>query len=222
MTAHSVLPNPKRNNPYILEIQNHQDRIWFSPEEAGADLAEFVAAPGPLRLDLGCGAGNFLRSWALAEPQARYVGFELRYKRLVVAARKFNKSAVHNVRLAKARAEDLTSWFAPKTLDRVHVNFPDPWPKARQQKHRLLGQRFLGDLKTLLAQKGEFWFKTDHKEYFEWALGQIELSGLYELVELSWDLHHSPYQEHNLLTEFEGLFLSQGLPVYHLKAIPKA
>ncbi|OGH01045.1 MAG: tRNA (guanosine(46)-N7)-methyltransferase TrmB [Candidatus Lambdaproteobacteria bacterium RIFOXYD1_FULL_56_27] len=222
MTSRPALPNLKRNNPYILEIQNHQDQIWFSPEQAGADLADFVSGPGALRLDLGCGAGNFLRSCALAEPQARFVGFELRYKRLVVAARKFKKSQLQNVRLAKARAEDLTSWFAQGTLDRVHVNFPDPWPKARQQKHRLLGQRFLADLKVLLKKEGEFWFKTDHKEYFEWALGQIEACGFYEVVELSWDLHHSPYQEHNQLTEFEGLFLSQGLPVYHLKAILKA
>lgn len=210
-----------RKNPYTQEILKHEDLIWLEAPEHTAELADFADAQGPLVLDLGCGSGNFLRHWAQRAPHTRFVGFELRYKRLVLGARKLKKWGLENVRLAQARAEELDQWFGPGTLDRVHVNFPDPWPKKRHRKHRLIQEPWLVKLKSRLKPEGEFWFKTDHREYFQASLELLQSTPHFEVVELSWDLHNSEYAAENVLTEFEMLFRSKGLPVYHLKARPR-
>ena len=215
---HLVVKNPDQN-PYVTELEQFNKYIWTDdPQEIG----EYTAfLEGSLVLDLGCGSGNFLRDAARAFPERHFLGFELRYKRLVLGARKLKKWGIENVRLVQARAEEIDEWFSPNQLYQVHVNFPDPWPKKRQRKHRLIQEPFLEKLNQLLTKDGNFQFKTDHKEYFEEVLGLIKDSKWFSLAELSWDLHNSEFKPNNIDTEFEKLFLSKGLPVYYLKAFPK-
>ncbi|MDT8448094.1 MAG: tRNA (guanosine(46)-N7)-methyltransferase TrmB [bacterium] len=209
-----------RRNPYTQKILEYEDWIWLERPEHTPQLVEYLGRPGPLVLDLGCGSGNFLRESARISPEKRFIGFELRYKRLVLGARKFKKWGVENVRLAQARAEEIDQWFEEDQLDRVHVNFPDPWPKQRHRKNRLIQEPWLAKLKGRLKSSGEFMFKTDHQEYFTSVLELLKKTPHFEVVELSWDLHNSEYAEQNVLTEFEQLFRSKGMPVYHLKARP--
>jgi len=208
------------NNPYTQSIHEHTDLIWMDGVPPQEEFESFREGDHPLVLDLGCGAGNFLRDSALKFPEERFIGFELRYKRLVLGARKMKKWGISNVRLSKMRAENLGKWIGLETLDRVHVNFPDPWPKKRHRKHRMIQAPFLADLQKLLKQTGVFQFKTDHKEYFESVVELLKETSYFEVVELSWDLHHSEYKDENIYTEFERLFLNKGMPVYHLKARP--
>lgn len=207
-------------NPYTKEILDYQDFIWLEAPQQTPEREAFLEPSAPWVADLGCGSGNFLRHWAQREPQTRFVGFELRYKRLVLGARKLRKWGIDNVRMAQARAEEIEQWFGAESLTRVHVNFPDPWPKKRHRKNRLIQEPWLEKLNQVLRSDGQFWFKTDHREYFESSLELIERTPHFEVDQLSWDLHNSEYAAENILTEFEMLFRSKGLPVYHLTARP--
>ncbi|MDH5560662.1 MAG: tRNA (guanosine(46)-N7)-methyltransferase TrmB [Deltaproteobacteria bacterium] len=204
-------------NPYILEIHNYKDLIWTSLEEEKSDCKEFIASGRDLILDIGCGAGNFLRDFAKANPNTHFIGFDLRYKRLVKGARKFQKHNLSNIRLIRENAEKITGWVPLNSADLIHINFPDPWPKKRHHKHRLFRLDYLGDLKTVLKKNGEIVFKSDHRDYFFWARDILRQQNIFEITEYSENLHLSPYQASNIMTEFELLFKNQGLTVYYLK-----
>jgi len=214
-----VLKNPDLN-PYVAELERYEKFIWSRDPEEIEEFEDYLKSQ-PIVLDLGCGSGNFLRDMARAMPHRNYLGFELRYKRLVLGARKIQKWGIENVRLVQARAEEIAEWFVPGSVHQIHVNFPDPWPKTRHRKNRMIQPKFLDTLKMQLEKGGNFQFKTDHREYFAEALGTFEASEEFEVCELSWDLHNSEFKASNINTEFESLFLSKGLPVYYLKALPK-
>jgi len=196
----------------------HLDIIM--PLEMGQEQSgsRSISLKNPIVIDLGCGAGNFLRDYALRHPEYDFYGFELRYKRLVKGALKFKKHNLNNIRLIQAKAEDVTAWFPNRSVREVHINFPDPWPKKRQLKHRLITPRFLAGIGCMLETGGHLVFKTDHQDYFRPVRSLIEESGLFDVVGYSEDLHNSPLNEENIPTEFEQLFRSKGLPIYFIKS----
>ncbi|MBU2512236.1 tRNA (guanosine(46)-N7)-methyltransferase TrmB [bacterium] len=210
--------NP-RLNPYVSKLEEYRDIIKTLPIDSNTDFYDFIRLPNRLILDLGCGAGNFLRDYASIVKQANFIGFELRYKRLVKGAVKLKKRNLINVKLIQARAEDIDLWFANRKVDEIYINFPDPWPKKRHHKHRLMSAVFLNKVRKILNEENGFLvFKTDHKEYFESvvALLQQQMDD-FEIVEMSDDLHKSEFKDKNIFTEFESLFKHKGFPVYYLK-----
>ncbi len=204
-------------NPYVSKLEEHRDIIKTLPLEANTDFFDFVKTENPLIIDLGCGAGNFLRDYAAMNPDSRFVGFELRFKRLVKGAVKLKKRNIANVRLVQARAEDIDDWIPEKSTSEIHVNFPDPWPKKKHHKHRLISEQFLTRVNSLLTDDGSFIFKTDHQEYFGYALDRIKNFPFLEIAAYSEDLHNSEFNDTNILTEFESLFKGKGFPVYYIK-----
>ncbi|MCP4757010.1 MAG: tRNA (guanosine(46)-N7)-methyltransferase TrmB [Proteobacteria bacterium] len=208
-------------NPYVAQIQDHKDIIWTAPIDDNPDRRKFETSQRPIIVDLGCGAGNFLRDYALSAPECDFIGFELRFKRLVKGAIKFKKHNVKNVRLVQARAEDIACWFRPDSLKEIYINFPDPWPKKRHRKHRLLTLPYLATLNKLLIKNGHFIFKTDHSEYFFPVLDLIKQQSLFEIIEYSEDLHNSSYNDRNIPSEFEMLFKNKGYPVYYVKTLAR-
>lgn len=199
-------------NPYSGKIFDHDDMIWFSGKEQAQGLEDFLH--GKILVDLGCGSGNFLRQYAQHLPDWRFIGFEIRFKRLVRATEKYKRDGLDNIRLIRGMAEEITQWFGPESLDVVHVNFPDPWAKERQKKHRLISELFLEQMHYLLKPGGKFIFKTDHEEYYDSSLPLIEASKL-SIVQRSRDLHKTDI--FNLKTEFEKLFESKGMPIYYVE-----
>lgn len=204
-------------NPYVTKVQQHSDIIRTHLTDGSPDTAGLINLSRPIIVDLGCGAGNFLRDYALSAPEIDFFGFELRYKRLVKGALKFKKHHLANVRLIQARAENIALWFPPASIREVYINFPDPWPKKRHLKHRLITTDFLVRLRGLLEEKGQFVFKTDHRDYFDLAKTLIDECGVFDVIGYTEDLHNSPLDEQNIPTEFELLFKSKGYPVYYIK-----
>jgi tRNA (guanine-N7-)-methyltransferase len=210
-----------RINPYTRWVHEHPDVLLAepSPAELQARLAAAgAAAPeaGPIVVDLGCGSGNYLLQRARAEPGMRFVGFELRYKRLVKAARKVERAGLHNVWFLRETAERFPSYFAPGSLAAVHVNFPDPWPRPSDWKKRMVSRALLGHLERLLAPGGRFHLKTDHSGYFLHALALLPRAPQLRLVAFSNDHHRQASLPGDVRTEFEQLFHSQRKPVYSL------
>lgn len=208
-------------NPYVRWIHEHPDCLLPdpTPAELARRLAEADAALGSggrLVVDLGCGSGNFLLARARARPRDRFVGFELRYKRLVKAARKLEREGLRNLWLLRAEAERCADFFAPGTVDEVHLNFPDPWPKRAHWKKRLVNPPFLDALARTLAPGGTFHLKTDHSGYFLHCLSVVRARPDFRLVGFANDLHRAGAQPDALRTEFEQLFRSQRKSIFYL------
>jgi len=192
------------------------------PEAIQARLKEF--STGQKReprviADLGCGSGNFLVQLAAAHPEDFFLGFELRYKRLVKGALKLERQGSDNVLLLRELGERYMDYLAPASLDVLHVNFPDPWPKSRQWKKRLVSQSFLENLVPVLKPGGSFRLKTDHSGYFLHVFSLIRgFSGL-TLNAWSNDLNRSNLLSGGPKTEFELLFRSKHKAIYYLELI---
>lgn len=220
-------------NPYTRWVYDHPDRLL--PEPTPERLTQ-ARQQGPtctaLEVDLGCGSGNFLLQLGALHPDRHFVGFELRFKRLVKSAEKLERQERNNVWLLREGAERFGEYFAPGSIDRVHINFPDPWPRRSQWKKRLFGKDFLVDLERVLKPGGTFRLKTDHSGYFLHALGLIDRNPAWRLTEFANDLHqglprvwqcHAEREralEPNVATEFEMLFRSKRKSV-HCLAIQK-
>ena len=205
-------------NPYMARIYDYPElliphptpenfqQLWDSKKRDNPD------ASGKVHLEIGCGSGLYLIGWALANPQDFFIGFELRYKRLVLAAKKMEQEYTHNILLMRERGEFLREYMPKNSMDCMHINFPDPWSKKSRRKNRILSAEFLSVMLPLFRSKGELLFKTDHLEYFETVTEILQQLKTYKIVAHTSDLHSSEYNENNILTEFEMLFKSKGNP----------
>ena len=169
----------------------------------------FSATPerpdAPLEIDVGCGDGGFLLDLAAAHPERDFLGLE----KLLGRARKVVRQAARRG-LTNVKALQIDSPYAvrhllpPGGISRLHLLFPDPWPKAKHAKNRLVQPAFCQDVHRLLRPGGEWLFKTDHPEYFAEAVATIQASGLFTAT--NWPADCFPYP----LTDFERQWLAEG------------
>ena len=117
----------------------------------------------PLHVEIGSGNGFFLSGLALQHPEWDVLGIEIRYKRVVLCARKIRVAGVSNARILRYHAAFLDDLFLPGTLAGLYVNHPDPWPRERQEKNRLISRWFLEDVARLLKPGAWMRLKSDHK-----------------------------------------------------------
>ncbi len=164
------------------------------------------------------------RHLALAErhPASECVGVELRYKRAVRTIEKAQSRGLTNVSVIHVDARRIEQLFDSASITGLFVNFPDPWAKKHQRKHRLLAPWLLDTAARLLVSGGELAAKTDHAEQFDTFLALLEKDDRFRLQWVTRDLHRSEHAHENIQTEFETLFRHQGLPVYGLRAVLSA
>jgi len=147
------------------------------------DWAEEFEASVGLHLEIGFGDGRFTVRRALENPGERYVGLEISSTSLQRAWRRLRRQQVENVRLLKAGARfALRNLFAPGSLTSITVNFPDPWPKGRHAKHRLLQRNFFELAAARLAPAGHIFLATDHPDYLEFACSEASTAGYHSRV----------------------------------------
>ena len=222
-----VLNKLAKYNPYIARVYDYPEmllphptpenfrQLWprINKDSLGDPLSSRV------HIEIGCGSSRYLIRWAIENPQDFFIGLELRYKRLVLAAKKIHKQNIRNIILLRERAEFLDEYFTHKSIDCLHINFPDPWYKKAKRKHRILSTEFLTKIHPYFCSGGELRFKTDHLEYFKSATQILKHLDFYSIDQHTGDLHKSAYNKENILTEFEMLFKSKGdPPIGYLKA----
>lgn len=154
--------NPEAN-PFVLSHRAFGPPLLPASEawtRRGRWHEEF-GRTAPLWLEIGSGNGFFLRDLALAHPEANIVGVEIRYKRTVLCAKKLVKAGVETARICRYHAAFLDDLFEEGALERIFVNHPDPWPKERHEKNRLISRWFLEDVVRLLKPGGVFQLKSD-------------------------------------------------------------
>ena len=223
---HPVLPSEIfarkiQHNPYVAHIYEYQDLILPHPTPTlfQERWQTICGSESKVHVEIGCGSGKYLHQLCERDPQAGILGFELRYKRLVQTARRLQKYHCLNALLLRERGEYLTDYLSPQSMDQLHINFPDPWPKKSHRKHRLLNESFLQAIYPLFRPGGALLFKTDHHEYFHSVVELIERLTLYHIEEHTTNLHHSDFRQSNILTEFEQLFIAKANPpIAYLKA----
>ena len=180
---------------------------------------EKITAGKPLHLEIGMGKGKFLMELADRNPNIYYIGIEKFSSVLVRALEKMEEDPLDNVRFLRMDAEYIEQIFAPGEVDRIYLNFSDPWPKERHVKRRLTSRQFLERYSHILSEEGRIIFKTDNKDLFQFSLESVQENG-WELEISTLDLHHSEYAEGNIMTEYEERFSAQGKPIFMLQARP--
>ncbi|MBR2520224.1 MAG: tRNA (guanosine(46)-N7)-methyltransferase TrmB [Selenomonadaceae bacterium] len=164
-----------------------------------------------LYVELGTGKGDFITQIAERNPQINFVGLEVEATVVLAAARKVHEKNLSNVRLIVFDVSNITELFAEHEVDRLYINFCDPWPKKRHAKRRLTYVKFLELYRKILAPDGEIFFKTDNRGLFDFSLEQFELAGM-DVRDVTNDLHANEPPE-NIRTEYETKFSAQGVPI---------
>jgi len=180
----------------------------------GKWLERFPTLRG-LQVELGCGKGRFTVDTAAREADALLVAIERVPDAMILAMERAQERELHNLRFIDVDARELTSLFAPGEVERLYINFCDPWPKSRDAKLRLTAPGFLRLYAEVLAPGGQIWFKTDNGPLFDWSREQFIAEG-WALSEVTDDLHeHGPV---GVLTDYEAKFIAEGLRIHRLVA----
>ena len=210
-----TIPQP---NAYVKAIYADFAQ-WTYDEERTPELRgrwrteAFATAPhAPLDLEIGTGNGLHFARHAAKHPERCVLGIELRYKPLIQSIRRVIRVGGRNARVARYNASLLPELFTAGELNDVYIFFPDPWVKTRQHKHRLIQDEFLTRLFDVQKPGSKLYFKTDSQDYFAWAMKRFERSP-YQLSAHSYDLHSSEHAQTTFITQFEGIFIRQGLKI---------
>lgn len=213
--------NPE-NNPYVKLLLEDFSHRAFDEEKAPkckGQWSKAIDGKSFHQVDLEIGTGNgYHFAHRSSENQDRLlVGIEIRFKPLIQAIRRAIKAgAKDNAIMVRYNAYQIEELFAEQELNDVYIHHPDPWPKKKHWKHRLIQPEFLDKLFTMQKPGSVLEFKTDSKDYFFWAK-EIFAQSKYRQIAYTEDLHRSEYADTNFITHFEKIFLKQNLPIYYIK-----
>ena len=175
----------------------------------------------PIHIEIGMGKGQFILTLAKQNPQINYIGIERYSSVLLRALVKFDTEEfceLTNVRFICMDAMELPDVFEAEEVEKIYLNFSDPWPKARHARRRLTSTVFFAQYDKVLAKEGVVEFKTDNRPLFEFSLEQVEEAG-WKLLGSTFDLHHdAAMNQGNVMTEYEEKFSAQGNPIHKLIA----
>ena len=206
-----------RNVPGARETIIENQFSIQEPEQKKGKWAEVFGNDHPIHIEVGMGKGQFIIEMAKRNPEINYIGIEKYSSVLVRAVEKLEDFEQNNLRLIRMDAENIEEVFDKDEVDRIYLNFSDPWPKDRHAKRRLTSTRFLERYNNILTPEGRVMFKTDNKDLFDFSLEQLEEAG-WILENHTYDLHHSEYNEGNVMTEYEEKFSAKGNPICRLVA----
>jgi len=159
------------------------------------------------------GKGRFIMDLARQNPDINYIGIEKYSSVLIRGIQKLEADPLPNLYFIRMEAEEITTVFAEGEVDRIYLNFSDPWPKDRHAKRRLPSREFLRRYDEILIPDGVIEFKTDNHDLFQFALEELEPAG-WKILQMTEDLHHNAkMMEGNVMTEYEERFSSKGNPI---------
>ena len=191
------------------------DLLIPEPEKLRGRWLESFPGCRQLYLELGCGKGRFTADTAALLPDTLIVAIEKVPDAMILAMERAREMGLSNVRFMDFDAANLASIFAPCEIDRIYLNFSDPWPKSRDAKFRLTAPGFLRLYADALPLGGQIHFKTDNTPLFDWSVEQFTAEG-WALSELTHDLHAAGPV--GVMTDYEAKFVAEGLKINRLVA----
>ncbi len=200
-------------------LQECREYIYTHTGEPLSDPAGevFGVTDRPVYLEIGAGKGGFATGMVKQNPDVCYFAMERVTDCVVLASERAQaEGASGSLRFIIDTADNLTKIFAPGTVDRIFLNFSDPWSKKGYAKRRLTHRRYLAVYMNLLKEGGKLTFKTDNVGLFDFTLEELSACSI-PLDKLTRDLHASEWNEGNVVTEYEASFSSQGVPINMLE-----
>ena len=180
------------------------------PEEQRGRWRDRMPGARILWLELGCGKGRFTCETAAQNPDVLFVAIERVPDAMVIAMERAMAEGLSNVLFIDGDAARLDLYFAPDEVNRIYINFCDPWPGKRHARRRLTHEEFLKSYRKVLREGGDLHFKTDNAELFSFSLFQFPKAG-YQLSEVTRNLHEQGVC--GVMTDYEEKFHSQGIPI---------
>ena len=203
-----------KNVPGAREAIAASDLVIKDVENLKGKWREFWGNDKEIHIEVGMGKGKFMMGMAKAHPDINYIGIEMYSSVLYRAVQKLELEPLDNLRYILLDAKDIANVFEKGEVDRIYLNFSDPWPKDRHAKRRLPSRQFLARFDQILKEGGVIEFKTDHKDLFAVAEEEVEPAG-WKILEITYDLHNDEKMvEGNIMTEYEEKFSSMGNPIY--------
>lgn len=170
----------------------------------------------PLNVEIGMGRGNFIMELAALNPDINYIGIEKYTSVLLRAVEKREEIELKNLYFINYNAEAINEIFDEGEIEKIYLNFSDPWPKDRHSKRRLTSKEFLSRYDKCLRKDGNVIVKTDNRNLFDFTLEQAKEAG-WITDELTYDLHNSHYIQGNIMTEYEEKFVAEGKPIHRTR-----
>lgn len=207
------------------EIARQTDLVVLNPSEWKGRWREFFGNDRPIHVELGMGKGKFISELSAMNPGINYIGIDM-YDGLIHKATAKARSArgdrgeggTPNLALVVFNIEHIDEVFAEDEVERIYLNFSDPWPKKRHHRRRLTHPNFLRKYMAFLNGRGEIHFKTDSVMLFEFSLNAFADMGL-RMRSLSLDLHRDGPAPDNVMTEYEKKFMEQGMRIHRVEVL---
>lgn len=199
--------------------------VTHDPETKKGQWHAFFGNDHPIHVEIGMGKGQFIEQMAILHPEINYIGIE-RYDTVLLKALKKREALMAedadlaNLTFLSIDARLLADVFAPGEVDRIYLNFSDPWPKDRQANRRLTSPVFMKIYRQFLKPSGTLAFKTDNEGLFDYSLLSVPESG-WTLTAVTRNLHQDEsMNQGNVMTEYEEKFSAKGNPIFKLIAAP--
>ncbi|MCF0129320.1 MAG: tRNA (guanosine(46)-N7)-methyltransferase TrmB [Pseudobutyrivibrio sp.] len=204
-----------RNIPGAGDVIEESSYCINEPKDfKGSWKAEVFGNSNPLFIEIGMGKGQFITTLAKNNPEINYIGIERYTSVLLRAVQKVQEEEIPNLRFICVDAADVEEIFAPGEVDKIYLNFSDPWPKDRHAKRRLTSSTFLARYDKILKADGHVEFKTDNKGLFDFSLEEIKATEPWHTDAFTYDLHNDEaLNAGNVMTEYEEKFSSIGNPI---------
>ena len=184
-----------------------------NPNEYKGKMKELFNNNNPIYIEIGMGKGTFLYENAIKYPNINFIGIEKYDSVMVRAIEKVENEKIDNLRFIRMDANKIEEVFS-KEVDRIYLNFSDPWPKVRHEKRRLSSLNFLKKYDNIFKAEKRIIMKTDNRKLFEFSVVSF-VNYDYKINEISLDLHNDDVPD-NIETEYEKKFSSKGFPIYKI------
>lgn len=206
-----------RNIPGSREAVAANEFVIQEPNRHKGTWQEVFGNKNEIHIEIGMGKGVFLATLSKLNPDINYIGIEKYASVLLRAIEKRQGLMQDNLIYLMFDADYICDVFAKDEIDRIYLNFSDPWPKDRHARRRLTSKEYLARYHTFLKKNGYLAFKTDNRGLFDFSLEQTKEAG-WNLKDVTYDLHHSSYLDSNVMTEYEEKFSSLGSPIHRMVA----
>ncbi len=207
----------------LRKVKNAKERLtdgyYFieNPKDNKGNWHKVFNNHNPIHIEIGCGKGQFIYTLSKQNPDINYIAIEKFDSVLLRVLEKIKEEDIPNLKICIIDANEISEYFNENELDRIYLNFSDPWPKKHHAKRRLTSPLFLNQYRIILNKDGEIHFKTDNRGLFEYSLQSFNECN-YSIYNISLDLHKDlekyPF---NITTEFEDKWSKLG-PIYRLEA----
>jgi tRNA (guanine-N7-)-methyltransferase len=203
----------QRNVKNKKEIINNSKYIILNPSDYLGNWNKLFNNSNPIYIEIGMGKGDFILENAITYPNINFIGIEKFDSIMALAIKKIDKYELDNLKLIRMDALNINDVFN-KEIDKLYLNFSDPWPKERHAKRRLTSEIFLEKYDNIFKNKKIIEMKTDNRNLFEYSLISFNNHG-YKINDISLDLHHSKI-ENNIMTEYEKKFSQENHCIYYV------